>query len=97
MNTFPRDRQPTDYSVEALSGCGKSVDRFGECHVEAGRAPGTVGGDGDVHPVPRVGPVGMVLKLLGDGGHLSHEGERRGEIDEREGPTEVLALEHPFW
>ncbi len=45
---------------------------------------GVVRCEADRHPVPRVGPVGVVTVLLGNEGHASHEGEGLREVSKYE-------------
>jgi len=49
-------------------------------------------GQGDVHPIPHVEPLRMVIHLLGLDRHARHEAERGVEVDKGEGLLDGVAL-----
>ena len=71
----------------------------GLVEVALGDAVGIVGGQGDVHAVVDVAPLGMVVVLLGIERQLCHERKGLFEVAEEETPRQqaaALGSEHPI-
>lgn len=49
----------------------------------------------DLHLVPNIGPIWMMLMLLGEHGHAGHKGERLRKILERKGSAELIVFFFP--
>jgi len=65
-----------------------SIDLPGEPSIPVGDPTNIVADQADGHAIPRVRPIGVVIKVLGHLGHRGHEGERGREVPEQELPPE---------
>jgi len=68
-----------------------AVDRLRQLDVAFGQALRVVCGERDLHAVPHVGPLGVMVHLLRDQRDLGHEAERLREVAERDLPRDRVA------
>src|SRR5262245_58904239 len=73
---------------------GDAIHRLGERQIAFGQSPCVVRGERHLDPVPDIGPLGMVVHLLGDERDPCHEAEAFIEILEHESALDGVAARH---
>lgn len=90
-----RDLRLRVTSINLLDGLGQLMVFWGNAVASV------VGGERDVHAVPHVVPIGMVVEALGGKGHLCHERKRLNKVAELksgvEGVFGSLEMGHMAW
>ena len=92
LRSADHERRPSARSA-AHGGADDLVDPAGQLEVPRGEPGGVMGGELDRDPVVDVGPLGMVVELLGPHRHLGHDPEGFDEGSQHQLATQPAAID----